>query len=147
MAIAVRPAVDTDLAAILGLYGELHPSDKPLTMPDAERTWREIRAQPGRTTLVAVRDRLVIGTIDCTVLANLTRGGRSFMLVENVVVGSRFRRAGAGTRLLGEAMAIARAANCYKVQLLSRSDRVDAHAFYESVGFRPAAVGYRVYLN
>jgi ribosomal protein S18 acetylase RimI-like enzyme len=37
-------------------------------------------------------------------------------------------------------------AGCYKVQLLSRRDRADAHSFYEAVGFERLAEGYRRYL-
>jgi hypothetical protein len=40
----------------------------------------------------------------------------------------------------------ARAAGCYKVQLLSRMDRAAAHALYEASGLRPVAAGYRVCL-
>ncbi|CAJ60404.1 Putative acetyltransferase (partial) [Frankia alni ACN14a] len=41
----------------------------------------------------------------------------------------------------------ARSANCYKVQLLSRNDRSEAHLFYEATGFAPSAAGVRMYLD
>lgn len=69
--------------------------------------------------------------------------GRSFMLVENVVVGQAHRRQGVGAALLAAASDLARSAGCYKAQLLPRADRTGAHAFYEACGFTPSAQGYR----
>jgi ribosomal protein S18 acetylase RimI-like enzyme len=145
--ITIRPAVEADLPALLGLYAQLHPDDPVLPAVRAAQIWREIAGQPGRRVLLATMDEAVVGTMDCAVLPNLTRSGRPFMLVENVVVATAARRQGVGRRLLAAAVAGARAEGCYKVQLLSRSDRADAHAFYESCGFRSVAAGYRRYLD
>jgi GNAT superfamily N-acetyltransferase len=145
--ITIRPAVESDLPSLLALYSELHPDDPVLPPARAAHIWREMAALPGRRILLATMDDSVVGTVDCAVLPNLTRNGRAFMLVENVVVAAIARRRGVGRRLLAAAVAVARAEGCYKVQLLSRSDRSDAHAFYESCGFRVQAAGYRRYLD
>jgi GNAT superfamily N-acetyltransferase len=145
--ITIRPAVEADLAALLALFAELHAEDPVLPSAHAAQIWREIAAQPGRRVLLASLADAVVGTVDCAVLPNLTRGGRSFMLVENVVVTATARRQGVGRRLLAAAVAVARAEGCYKVQLLSRSDRAEAHAFYEQCGFKSLANGYRRYID
>ncbi|MGW4466480.1 N-acetyltransferase family protein [Micromonospora sp. NPDC004704] len=147
MTITIREAVQADLPALLALYGELHPNDTPLPPDRAGSIWREITAQSGRTVLLAEVDGAPAGTLDCTVLPNLTRGGRPFMLVENVVVGASVRRLGVGRELLAAAVDRARLVNCYKVQLLSRLTRDEAHVFYESCGFRQIAAGFRRYLD
>ncbi|MFF0717718.1 GNAT family N-acetyltransferase [Verrucosispora sp. NA02020] len=147
MTTVVRTATEDDLAALLGLYAELHPDDPVLPPERAARIWREIAGQPGRTVLVAVRDGAVVGTVDGVVVANLTRGGRPFMLVENVIVTHAARRLGVAGRLFDTVVDLARTAGCYKVQLLSRVDRLHAHRFYESCGLRPTAQGYRLYLD
>ena len=147
MTITIRPAVESDLPALLALYAQLHPEDPPLPLAHTGQIWREIAAQSGRRVLLAELDDDTVGTVDCSVLANLTRGGRPFMLVENVVVADHARRRGVGRRLLAAAVAVARSAGCYKVQLLSRTERTDAHAFYEYAGFRGLATGYRLYLD
>jgi ribosomal protein S18 acetylase RimI-like enzyme len=147
MQISVRAASQADVPALLDLYAELHPADLPPAAQTALDVWRAIEAQPGRTVLVAQAGATVVGTVDCTVLANLTRGARPFMLVENVVVSAGYRRAGIGSALLEAAEHLARQAGCYKVQLLSRAGRDAAHAFYESHGFRAVAQGYRLYLD
>jgi ribosomal protein S18 acetylase RimI-like enzyme len=145
--ITIRPAVEADLPALLALYAELHAADPVLPLARAAQIWREIAAQPGRRILLASLDEVVVGTVDCAVLPNLIRGGRASMLVENVVVAAAARRRGVGRRLLAAAVAVARSEGCYKVQLLSRSDRAEAHAFYESSGFRSLAAGFRRYLD
>jgi GNAT superfamily N-acetyltransferase len=147
MTIATRPATADDVPALLALYAGLHPDDPPVPADQAASVWRQIADHPGRTVLVAVLDDAVVGTVDCVVLPNLTRGARPFMLLENVVVAADRRREGVGRTLLMAAGQVARSTNCYKMQLLSRVDRIDAHAFYESCGFRPVAQGYRSYLD
>jgi GNAT superfamily N-acetyltransferase len=151
MEISVRPATEFDVPALLALYAELHPSDPPPAVQTAHEVWRAIEAQAGRTILVAEAARpagavsTVVGTVDCTVLPNLTRGARPFALIENVVVTAGHRRSGIGSDLLDAAVALARQVGCYKIQLLSRAERRGAHAFYESRGFRASAQGYRRY--
>ena len=147
MPITVRPATEHDLTALTDLYADLHPDDPVLARPAAARIWRDIAGQSGRTVLIALLDGRPVGTVDCLVVANLTRGGRPFMLVENVVVAPTARRRGVASRLFDALTGLARDAGCYKVQLLSRLDRADAHAFYESRGLRARAHGYRLYLD
>ena len=147
MPITVRAASEADLAALLALYAELHPGDPPLPSDVAGQIWADIQAQGGRTILVALAGGAVAGTVDCTILPNLTRGGRPFMQVENVVVAQAHRRRGVGTALLAAAVTLARSRGCYKAQLLSRTDRTQAHRFYEACGFTPAAQGYRRYFR
>jgi GNAT superfamily N-acetyltransferase len=146
--------------ALLALYAELHPADPQPAVQTAHDVWLGIEAQAGRTILVAEAvgpsdaatraesagpAGAVVGTVDCIVLPNLTRGARPFALVENVVVTTGHRRSGVGSALLEAAVVLARQAGCYKIQLLSRAERHGAHAFYESYGFRASAQGYRRY--
>jgi len=147
MPVMIRSAVEADLPALLALYAELHPADPSLAPSVALGAWRDIEAQAGRVVLLAELDAVAVGTVDCTTLPNLTRGARPFMLVENVVVTTSQRRAGIGTALMDATVALARETNCYKIQLLSRGTRLDAHAFYEARGFQTVAKGYRLYLD
>jgi ribosomal protein S18 acetylase RimI-like enzyme len=147
VAITVRHATDADLASLLALYGQLNPDDPPLAAETALQAWREVAAQPGRTVLVAELEGEVVGTADCAEMANLTRGARPWLLVENVVVDAGHRRRGIGASLLDAAVSLARSAGCYELQLVSRHDRTEAHALYESRGLSAAARGYRRYFD
>ncbi|CAM3737148.1 hypothetical protein GCM10009799_15420 [Nocardiopsis rhodophaea] len=145
MRITIRPAVDADLPALLTLYGELNPDDEPLPLEIADRVWADIASQHGRTVLIADLGGTPVGTADCTVLPNLTRGGRSILVVENVVVADAHRRRGIGRRLMDAAVRLAASTGCYKVQLLA-ADEEEAHHFYRSCGFESSAHGFRHYL-
>lgn len=69
------------------------------------------------------------------------------MIVENVVVDTGARRQGVGQALMDDVLRRARDASCYKIQLLSRKGRSEAHAFYERLGFEASAEGFRRYLE
>ncbi|MYS81288.1 GNAT family N-acetyltransferase [Embleya scabrispora] len=146
MTMTIRPATARDLPGLLALYAEFHPDDVPLPVEDAYLIWADIATQRGRTVLVADLDGDVVGTADCAVLPNLTRGGRPIMFVENVVVAATRRRQGTGRRLLAAAGTLAADAGCYKLQLLA-ADSAEAHEFYRACGFESRAQGFRRYLR
>jgi GNAT superfamily N-acetyltransferase len=147
--VLVRPAGPADLAALLGLYDEL-AEDRPESLPadreDAGRLLAAISTREGRALLVAVVGGLTVGTADLLVSPNLTHGGRPWAIVENVVVAAGARRQGVGRALIEDVVRRCESAGCYKIQLLSRRHRHAAHSFYESVGFRVTAEGFRRYL-
>ncbi|MEU6987924.1 GNAT family N-acetyltransferase [Streptomyces sp. NPDC046324] len=146
MKIIVRSAAETDLSSLLALYGELNPDDAPLSQESAGAIWAGIFGQQGRTVLVAEIDGAIVGTADCMILPNLTRGGRAILFVENVVVAGSFQRRGVGKRLMEAAVHLGESAGCYKVQLLAADDEY-VHTFYESCGFKSLAQGFRRYIE
>ncbi|MFI6584667.1 GNAT family N-acetyltransferase [Embleya sp. NPDC050493] len=146
MTMTIRPATARDLPGLLALYAEFHPDDVPLPIEDAHLIWADIATQRGRTVLVADLDGDIVGTADCVVLPNLTRGGHSIMFVENIVVAAARRRRGTGSRLLAAAGTLAADAGCYKLQLLA-AETAEAQEFYRACGFGTTALGFRRYLR
>jgi GNAT superfamily N-acetyltransferase len=148
----VRTAHRDDLPRLLELLSELRERATPgvaweQAEPEAAAgAWDEILADPRRAFLVAEIDGAVVGAADLIVAPNLTHGAKPLAFVENVVVTSAHRGGGIGRALMAEAEARARDAGCYKVQLLSNELREAAHRFYESLGYRASARGYRRYL-
>jgi GNAT superfamily N-acetyltransferase len=49
--------------------------------------------------------------------------------------------------LVRDAVGRARTLGCYRVQLTSNARRQDAHRFYESIGFSPTHVGFKMLLD
>lgn len=145
MTITVRAAQAADLQALMSLFAEMHPADPAVTPEAAALVWAQIEAQQGRTVLVAELDGAVVGTVDCALLPNLTRGARPSILVENVVVAERMRRHGVGSALFNAVTELAKQHDCYKIQLMTGSQTEGTHAFYRSVGLEPRAQGYRRY--
>jgi GNAT superfamily N-acetyltransferase len=145
MKIDVRSATEVDVSALLALYCELNPDDAPLPQASADAIWAAISRQQGRTVLVADAGGTVVGTADCMVVPNLTRGGRAILFVENVVVAGSFQRSGVGRQLMEAAVRLGESAGCYKVQLLAADDEY-VHTFYKACGFEALAQGFRRYI-
>ena len=142
----IRAATVDDVEALCGLLAQL-PVDGPGHVPAdrARAVLPEVVGDLRRRLLVACDGDRIVGTADVIVLPNLTHGGRPYANVENVVVDASARGQGVGHALMDAVMAHARACGCYKVQLQSNDERLDAHRFYDALGFAPVARGYRIY--
>lgn len=100
MDLLIRSATEEDLGALLRLYRQLHVNDELPPADLAQCSWDSIRRDTSRSVLLAELGQRPIGTLEHTVSPDLTRGGRPFMTVENVVVDERYRRRGIGKRLV-----------------------------------------------
>src|SRR5665647_3602498 len=120
-----------DLEALLGLYKHLYDDDLPEVAPGARAAvWGEILQDDAQHYLGAfVGDRLVASAF-VTVVPNLTRGGRPFAIIENVVTDPEHRRHGHGRAVIDALVEHAFGAGCYKVMLQTSIVRDGAHAFY-----------------
>jgi GNAT superfamily N-acetyltransferase len=146
--LVVRSAVAEDLAELLALLSQLHEHDAPQAVTDElSATFAEILSERSRALLVACRDGAIVGTLDLLAVANLTRGGRPWAGIENLVVDAASRRQGIGRALLDVAADVAREAGCTKLQLVSHDRRSAAHELYSQVGFTAPVRGYRRYLE
>ena len=148
--VLVRAATAADLDRLLALYEELTgPLDErvPDPPPDPRKVLAAVMADPARELLVGEVEGTAMGTVDTLIAPNLTHYARPWMLVENVVVASAARRSGVGRALMERAFEIARAAGCYKVNLMSGSARADAHDFYRSLGMEAIGLGFKIYLD
>ena len=144
-ALVVRSALAEDLKALLELYRQLGSTPELPSLPEAVKAINRISAQPWIQLLVAVLGEAVVGTVTVVVIPNITHSARPWAQIENMVVHENHRRAGVGRALMARCEEIAREAGCYKVQLQSRNQHHDAHAFYESEGFSPSSIGFRRY--
>ena len=134
--IELRPAKTGDLPALLKLYRHLNPNDEILPNEARHGIWRTMLNQPGFTCIVAIQEGALVASCCLAVIPNLTRGGRSYAFIENVVTHGDYRRRGNGRAVLNEALRQAWQAGCYKAMLLSGSKRPEVHRFYASCGFR-----------
>jgi GNAT superfamily N-acetyltransferase len=144
--IEVRSARSEDFGGVERLLGMLQGQDAD---PVARRPFDRALVDRRRLVLVAQETGAtgaIVGTLDLFLVDNSTHGGAPWAGVENVVVAPEARRRGIGAALVTSAVEIARGAGAYKVQLLSRSDRSDAHALYERTGFDAPVRGFRRYL-
>lgn len=144
-ALAIRPAVADDLAAVLGLYRHLQPEDPVLPAGEAQAAWERLLAHPGVTVFVgALPDGTLAASCTLVVIPNLTRAARPYALIENVVTDAAHRQKGHGRAVLQAAAASAWAAGCYKVMLLTGSKRPETLRFYANAGFEQSKTGFQM---
>ncbi len=96
MALLCRDARPDDLDAMLELYRQLGPEDPVLSADDARSSFAALLASDMTNLLVAEHDGQVAATCLLLIVPNLTRGGRPFAVIENVVTLARHRRKGLG---------------------------------------------------
>ncbi|VIO75275.1 hypothetical protein CI1B_57760 [Bradyrhizobium ivorense] len=131
----VRTAAQHDLPEVLNLYQHLHPHDPELDTATAERVWSTLLASDFMTVIVAQAADLLVSSCTLAIVPNLSRGGRSYAVIENVVTHADYRRLGLGRRVLAHAIDLAWQADCYKVLLATGSKRESTLRFYEQAGF------------
>jgi GNAT superfamily N-acetyltransferase len=141
----IRDAGHGDLLRIVELFelGSLVPGKELLS--DArpyEAAWPEIEAGPGGLLVAEVGDE-VVGACQLIVFRHFqSRGGRCAE-IESVHVHPSWRGQGIGHALVLGAIDRARDLGCYRIQLTSNVERVDAHRFYESLGFTASHRGFK----
>ncbi len=134
--VLIRPIAQHELPALLALYHYLHPEDEAPSDVDLSLVWAQICADDKCHYWGADLDGELVATCTLTVIPNLTRGGRPYGLIENVVTHPDYRKQGLGSQILAYALKIAWAQNCYKVMLLTGSKREATLRFYENAGFK-----------
>ncbi|MEH1818888.1 MAG: GNAT family N-acetyltransferase [Nostoc sp.] len=135
--ITVRLIRCDELPQLLGLYHHLNPINAPLPANDVlQSIWDAILHDPRLYYIVADVDNQLVATCNLTIVPNLTRGARSYGIIENVVTHPDYRRLGLGTQVLHYALTLAWQKQCYKVMLLSGSKREETLHFYEKAGFK-----------
>lgn len=147
----LRDAVDKDLVDLTRLL-----SDDPISagredvgsadnQPQYLDALRAITSAPDNALLVATdgRDKTV-ATMQLTRIPGLARRGAWRLQVEAVRVSSDQRSSGIGGAMMRWVTGTAAGQlGCTLVQLTSDTARVDAHRFYERLGFVPSHVGFK----
>ncbi|UQA94249.1 GNAT family N-acetyltransferase [Streptomyces halobius] len=147
--IEIRRATGDDLPAIVAmladdLLGATRESPDDLTPYRA--AYEAIAADPQQHLIVAVRAGRTVGTLQLTVIPGLSRRGATRSIIEGVRVHTDERGSGLGTQLIAWAVAESRALGCQLVQLTSDATRIDAHRFYERLGFAASHLGFKLQL-
>ena len=98
MSITIREIADAELSALLSLYAHLHPDGERLPPDEAAPLWETLRRDPNQHHLGAYQDGSLVSACTLVVVPNLTRGGRPYGLIENVVTTLTFGGAAWGRR-------------------------------------------------
>lgn len=140
----IRPALPADLPPLLALYRYLDPSDESPPLGLATERLAELQTLRGSAVLIGLIENSVVASCTLVVIPNLTRGGRAYALIENVVTNAAFRGRGYGKQMLRAAVTAAWQADCYKVMLMTGSKKPSTLAFYASAGFEQDKTGFQI---
>ena len=148
----IRKAEASDVGSIIGLLAadQLRASVESIAIEDRhpyDLAFQAIDADPAQL-LVAVVSTVneVVATMQLTFIPGLARAGAIRMQIEAVRVRSNLRSNGLGRAMIKWAIAEGRRRGAGLVQLTSDESRVEAHRFYERLGFEPSHVGFKLSL-
>ena len=151
MNLTYRRAVEADLPFIVKLLTDdaVRATDDRPDEPFHPRyvaALRELEADPNQMMMLAVLKGETVGTIQLTFIPGIAGLGTKRCLVEAVHIAPAHRSRGLGTRMIQWAIEQARDRGCGIVQLTSNKKRLDAHRFYERLGFLKSHEGFKYYL-
>lgn len=131
----VREVRDNELNELLELYLHLHEKSIPDMSEHLWDTWKTIMHDENHHIIVKVMDGKLISSCVCVVIYNLTRNIRPYAFIENVVTHTDYRGNGYATECLNYAKKVAEKANCYKLMLLTGSNKKETFNFYGKAGY------------
>ncbi|MBY8975389.1 GNAT family N-acetyltransferase [Rhodobacteraceae bacterium NNCM2] len=134
----IRPARIGDGPAAINLYRELVGDDVAVADgPLGAKRWAAVVTHSGTTVFVAedMKDG-VIGVLTLHILPNVSFGGQSYGLIENLIVTKAHRGKGVGRSLTEAASKEAWKSDCHQIMLLTGRDQ-GADEFYAKLGFDP----------
>lgn len=140
----IRQADQRDLPALIDLYQHLAEGDEKPRFEVAQHVFEQFQAYSGSMIVIGQSGGALVTSCTLVVIPNLTRGGRSYGLIENVVTHRDYRNRGFGKQVLQYAAEAAWKAGCYKVMLMTGSKKRDTLDFYRAAGFEQSKTGFQM---
>jgi len=136
--IAIREATQNDVLALCGLLKVLFSGEREfIANVDIQKCALEMilsEPQSGKI-FVAQNDGEIIGMVSLLFTISTALGGK-VALLEDMIIAPDFQGKGVGKRLLAHAITEAKNLTCKRITLLSDTDNLNAHRFYEQFGFK-----------
>jgi GNAT superfamily N-acetyltransferase len=149
--IGIRRATVDDAGCLARLVAEMDDEVPAMEEWDARsdsmRTLlAEMATYPGFHAWLIMDGDTPVGSFSLLVFRSPSHGGSPQALLDAVVITHARRGEGIGEAMLQEAMRLAREAGCYKLALSSSLQRMDAHRFYEMLGFTQHGISFAIAL-
>ncbi|MEG0012810.1 MAG: GNAT family N-acetyltransferase [Cellulosilyticaceae bacterium] len=143
--VMIREAIKSDLAGLSILFEELIRTKS--SIEKMTKIFRYIQNDESYKLIVAEQDGEIVGTIMGVLCYDLVGECRPFMVIENVVVANHKRGQGLGSKLIREIEDIGKKNEVNYMMFVSEAERIEAHKFYESVGYELDVVqGFKKFL-
>jgi (aminoalkyl)phosphonate N-acetyltransferase len=128
MQLVIRRATIDDASSMSDLLAELGYSVPP------DQVCHHLANEPDSVVLVAVTGTTIVGLAGVSTRHQLHKGAL-VSTIDELVVTHEMRVRGVGRALVDAATYVARDRGATRLDLHSRSDRVDAYRFYQRMGF------------
>jgi ribosomal protein S18 acetylase RimI-like enzyme len=147
-----RRARRADLSSIVRLLADdelgsqRERYEEPL--PDSYYSaFEQIEEDPNHELIIAERGGEVIGTLHLMFLPSISFQGGLRAQIESVHVDKRFQSQGIGSAMMEWTLERAQQRGAHVVQLTTHKTRLDAHRFYERLGFKGSHLGMKLHLK
>ncbi|HTB22228.1 MAG TPA: GNAT family N-acetyltransferase [bacterium] len=146
----IRKAKMSDLPDLLRLYDHLRGGLAWVKRPPMVATEKHRKAlgllikDRDCHVLVAQEGRKIVGTCTLYILPRVYWSGKPWAILDSIVVSEESQSKGRGTDLIKHAIALAKKGGCSQINLTSNTRRTRAHRFYETLGFEPTYIGFKM---
>ncbi len=139
----IREARIEDMLHIMRLISQPDMSpDNKLSEEKVKELYQQISNTSNHRLFVGLHEKEIIGTFALITIQQLSHNAALSMVVEDIVVDSKYQGSGFGKQIMRFASDEAERQGCYKLILSSGNARTNAHAFYESLGYRQDGVRF-----
>ena len=129
------------------MLGQSRETAEAAPSADYVAAFEQISSDPNQYLAVMTDGEEIVGTLQLTFIAGLSRRGALRGQIEAVRIAGSRRGERLGEKLLEWAVGECRARGCAIVQLTTDRRRSDAHRFYDRLGFEPTHIGYKLNLR
>ncbi|MCK5836865.1 MAG: GNAT family N-acetyltransferase [Desulfobacula sp.] len=133
-----REIKKSELDQLLEFY-QLHlydVKDDPLAdQTVVDQIWNTIQTSENFAVLGIFDKDLLMASCSITIVPNLTRGCRSYALIENIATHRQYRREGYGRANLSYAIEYAKERGCYKAMFMTGHLNTKVEKFCKATGF------------
>jgi ribosomal protein S18 acetylase RimI-like enzyme len=154
--VSFRTATRNDLPAIVALLAddEKGQTREELADPLPDAYYAAFDAMASQSTdalpniyLLAIQGTDIVGCLQLTLIAGLSRRGQLRAQIEGVRVSSKVRGQKIGEQLITESISMSKSLGAALVQFTTDKTRKDAHRFYERLGFGASHEGMKMQLG
>lgn len=131
----IREAELKDYYQIMALYQQLQPDDPAVEENQGKSIYESIIESKNYILIVAEIENTIVSSCYLNLIPNLTRNGRPYAVIENVITDAGHRNRGIGKEVMNYAVNKALQAGCYKVMLSTGRKDDSTLKFYEACGF------------
>lgn len=142
-AVQLRPVGEDELPLLGEILAELD-GEAPEPIERIRATWQAMHAHPDYGCYFAEAEGEIVGTLSLIVFPVFSHGLASDAIVEAVVIRPAHRGKGYGRAMMQAAMRLAGSKGAYKLALSSNLRRLDAHRFYDGMGFTRHGVSFAI---